>query len=384
MLYRITVKKVPAIQRFIEDEIKKGNTWAIVEYVYKTFRTEEITCFKSKDEAMRLKPRNSVIVPLSALNKILKPLNDFMQSEEVSIWELHIDLERIRKNYLKQSLLNLKHNTMNEENFGYLKDNLKYLGFGEKQHDVLENHLKAAKESFQMTYKTEISKKPFEAILQFKKSVNSDMYFLNNYHASLERSNGEKMEQTFYLNKGRGVTAKEAYNLLEGRAVHKELTTKAGEPYKAWIQLDFENKGKNNNNEVKQFHENYGYDLKAAVGKYAVAELDGSDKEKSLLHSLEKGNIQSVAVGQEGAERKMFIEANPQFKTVTLYDEHLKRVPKESLEQYQSMQHKNGKEVKMETKQELKEDKKKSVKPSDDEPDLMPKKKTSRRKGMSV
>ena len=56
--------------------------------------------------------------------------------------------------------------------------------------------------------------------------------------------NGVKMEQTFYLNKGKGVTAKEAYNLLEGRAVHKELTTKAGEPYKAWIQLDFENKGK--------------------------------------------------------------------------------------------------------------------------------------------
>ena len=89
-------------------------------------------------------------------------------------------------------------------------------------------------------------------------------------------------------------------------------------------------------------------------------------------------------IEKDGSSRKMFIEANPQFKTVTLYDEHFGRVQKEDLGKYQSMQHVNGKEVKMETKQELKEDKKKSVKPTDDEPDLLPKKKTSRRKGVSM
>src|SRR5207245_848968 len=112
------------------------------------------------------------------------------------------------------------------------------------------------------------------------------MYFFNSYHASLERKNGDKVEQTFYLTKGRGVTAKEAYNLLEGRAVYKELSNKAGEPYKAWIQLDFSAKDKNNNNEVNQYHEKYGYDPKAAVAKYAVLELDGREKEKSLMQSL--------------------------------------------------------------------------------------------------
>src|SRR5882672_1660535 len=133
-------------------------------------------------------------------------------------------------NELDQQLNNfsnfLNKNLMNEKNFDYLKDNIKYMGFGEKQNDVLEEHLKQGKESFQLKFNTEINKKQFEALLQFRKSDKSDMYFFNNYHASLERSNGEKMKQTFYLNNGKGVTAKEAYNLLEGRAVFKELSNK--------------------------------------------------------------------------------------------------------------------------------------------------------------
>ena len=147
--------------------------------------------------------------------------------------------------------------------------------------------------------------------------ITTDMYFFNSYHASLQRSNSEKVDQTFYLNKGKGVTAKEAFNLLDGRAVHKELTNKENVPYKAWLQLDFQKKDKTNNFEVKQFHENYGYDLKAAVSKYAVAELNTPEKEKPLMQSLQRGNVQSVTIEKDGSPQKMFIEANPQYKTVT-------------------------------------------------------------------
>jgi len=274
---------------------------------------------------------------------------------------------------------------MNENNYDYLKLNIKLLGFGEKQHEELEKNLREGKEAFQMKFETSINNKPFEANLQFKRPENSDMYFLNSYRASLERSNGDKMEQTFYLNKGKGVTAKEAYNLLEGRAVHKELANKAGESYHAWIQLDFQNKDRNNNNEVKQFHENYGYDVKAAVGKFAVQELDGGEKENNLLSSLQKGNIQSVTMEKDSVSQKMFIEANPQFKTVNVYDSNMKRVQKEDLNQFRQVQPVNGKEVKIkEVSQEVKEVKKNSMKNQDDEESLLPKKRTRRKKGLGV
>lgn len=276
---------------------------------------------------------------------------------------------------------------MNEKNFEYLKDNIKYMGFGEKQNDTLEQHLKDGKESFQLKFTAEVNKKPFEAVLQFRKSDNSDMYFFNSYQASLERTNGEKLDQTFYLNKGKGVTSKEAYNLLEGRSVFKELSNKAGEPYKAWIQLDFDNKDKNNNNEVKQYHENYGYDLKAAVAKFSVAELDGGEKEKALMQSLQKGNIQSVTIEVNGEQKKMFIEANPQYKTVNLYNGKMQRLGQEQrldiLEKHAVKELKEEKHIKEDDQPNIKQDNKKTVKEKQAN-DLDQPKKKGRKKGLSI
>ncbi len=282
----------------------------------------------------------------------------------------------------QQRLLNNKNtNVMNEQNFEYLKDNIKYMGFGEGLAEQLESNVKQGKGEFSLNFKTEVNKKPFEANLHFRKSGDTDMYFFNSYHATLQKNNGESVDQTFYLNKGKGVTAKEAYNMLEGRSVLKELSNKDNVPYKAWVQLDFDNRDKHNNHEVKQFHENYGYDVKAAVSRYAVAELNDPEKEKALIQSLQKGNIQSVTVEKDGNTQKMFIEANPQFKSVNLYDGQMKRVMKEGLDQYKSVG--QSQEVKQEKKMEVKEEVKKGPKQKINEPGQT-KVKTSRRKGVSI
>jgi hypothetical protein len=293
----------------------------------------------------------------------------------------------------QQSLFNsqLKTNVMNNDNFQYLSDNLKYMGFGENLKTDLEKNLNEGKADFQLHYKAEINKKPFEVTMNFRKSETTDMYFFNNYHASLEKSNGEKTEQTFYLNKGKGVTGKEAFNLLDGRSVHKDLVTKEGQPYKAWMQLDFENKDKNNNFEVKQFHEKYGFDLKAAVEKFPITDLKESDKEKALMQSLQKGNVQSVTIEKDGSSHKMFIEADPQYKKVNLYDSNMKLVAKESVEKYQSVgqieagnavKEEMGNDKKKELKQDAKPEKEKLEKKNDKT--LLPKKRESTKKGLGV
>lgn len=266
---------------------------------------------------------------------------------------------------------------MNEQNFQYLKDNLKYMGFGENMTDMLEAGLKQEKPEFSLSYETELNRKPFQATLNFRKSDNSDMYFFNSYQASLTRANGKKLDQTFYVNKGKGITAKEAYNLLEGRAVFKELTTKEGQPYKAWVQLDFDKKDKHNNYEVKQFHENYGFDLKAAVVKFPIAELADAEKEKALLQSLQKGNVQAVSIEKDGGVAKMFLEANPQFKTVTLYDAQMKRVQKEEISQFLSERPGQGNEVKEAIKGEKQSKEQKNEA-------LLPKKRNGKKNGLGI
>ena len=226
--------------------------------------------------------------------------------------------------------------------------------------------------------------------MNFRKSDTSDMYFFNNYHASLEKSKDEKTEQTFYLNKGKGVTGKEAFNLLDGRSVHKDLITKEGQPYKAWMQLGFENKDKNNNFEIKQFHEKYGFDLKGAIEKFPITDLKEPDKEKALMQSLQKGNVQSVTIEKDGSSHKMFIEADPQFKKMRLFDSRMRLVQNDSIGQYKSLGHNDVKtnseavvnDKKKGLKQEVKPVKEKLEKKNDKT--LLPKKRERSKKGLGV
>lgn len=231
----------------------------------------------------------------------------------------------------QSKISNNKINNMNENNLKYLKDNLKYTGFGEALNGELEKNIKEQKPEFQLHFTTELNNKPFNATLNFRKGDNSDMYFFNSYKASIERNDGQKVEQTFQIKKGKGINGKEAYNLLQGRAVYKDMVNKEGQPFKAWQKLNFDEKDKYGNHLVNQFHEKYGYDLPYAVNKFPVLEMDGGEAQEKLLKSLERGNAQSVTIEIDGKQEKFFMEANPERKTVNVYDNKFSMMKHEDL-----------------------------------------------------
>lgn len=298
-------------------------------------------CFREVDEALAFKAAAASKGHAYAL--IYAP----------SVLTVYRQIERVDALSVRSDFSNLKKSTMNEQNFDYLKDSLKYLGFGEGLAEKLKEQLSKGEPAFQLTFETEMARKAFAAVINFRKSDATDKYFVNSYHATLGRKDGEVTDQVFYLNKGKGVTAKEAYNLLDGRSVYKELANKDGEHYHAWIKLDFEKRDKHNNHEVRQFHEAYGYDLKEALSRFAFSELKDPEKSAALLASLQKGNLQAVTFEGEGSVAKLFVEANPQYKSVTLYDGALQRMPKEALEQFKAPA--AGKEItqEMHVKKEL-------------------------------
>lgn len=354
-------------------EISFGREWVTLNSVPYFLDTGDVYFFKTRDEALEFSTNN--ISEFDNYNVLhTSSIRDFL---------LQVPYGRVEGNRLIN--LSSKNSVMNTDNLKYLTDNLKYMGFGEKLNDELQQKMQEGKTDFQITASVEFNKKSFEATLNFRKSDSTDMYFFNNYHASLEKSNGEKVDHTFYLNKGKGVTAKEAFNLLDGRAVHKDLITKDGNEYKAWLQLDFENKT-DKGFEVKQFHENYGYDLKDAVSKFAVAELKEPEKEKALMASLQKGNVQSITIEKNGESHKMFVEANPQFKNVTLYDSSMKMVAKESLSQYQAGVEKGAKAVKEDMADDKKKELTKGQKPDEKKngKSLLPKKREGKAKGLGI
>ncbi len=226
-----------------------------------------------------------------------------------------------------------------QKNVDYLKERIFFLGFGDKLNADLEKNIKAQKEQFQLPMQGEFNKGDKKEVvnfaLDFTKSKQNDMYFLNNYKATLKNDDPEKeRSQTFYINKGNGVTAKEAYNLLEGRAVHKKLTNKDGDPYEAWLQLN-PKKEENGNHKVQQYHSAYGFDLQKSLDKHPLKELVNPDQKERLIKSLEKGNLQEVSYTRNDKEEKMYVEANPKDRNVILYDAQM-------VKQFQGIKEKKG------------------------------------------
>ena len=222
---------------------------------------------------------------------------------------------------------NQKSKVMNQKNFEYLRDQVKYTGFGEGLENDLKQKIEEGKPEFKLQHQVQYGNDSVTATLNFSQSKQSDMYFFNSYQASLQKENSaEKMEQTFYINKGSNITLKEAYNLMDGRSVNKDLTSKEGQVYNAWIQMDFKQSDDNGNFKLKHYHQNYGYDLEAVLSKHPIKELSNDNFKASLLDSLKKGNRQSATFLQNDTEQKQYIEANPQFKPINIYDGSMQRL----------------------------------------------------------
>ncbi|MDP5200187.1 hypothetical protein [Flavobacterium sp. DG2-3] len=264
---------------------------------------------------------------------------------------------------------------MNEKNLQYLKDQLKYTGFGETfDAELRENILKGDKD-FKIIHTGIMNngvpnKDTVTVELNFKKSDQSDMCFFNSYKVNLQKEeNKPGLEQTFYINNDNtSITLKEAYNLMEGRSVNKDLKTKEGETYNCWIKFDFKNSDDNGNFKLQHYHQNYGYDLEAALEKHSIKELLTPQYKEDLMNSLKKGNLQSVTFVVGGEERKQFVEANPQFKTLKVYDSSMQRI--------------NDRESKTEKQSQSKE-KSEAQSNSDDEPAEKEQTKNSRSKTAS-
>jgi len=213
---------------------------------------------------------------------------------------------------------------MNEKNFEYLRDQVKYTGFGEGLEAALKQKLQEQPPAFSLNHQARFGEDTIHATLQFSRSRQSDLYFFNTYQVSLEKG-AESLTQTFYINKGNNITLKEAYNLMSGRAVNKDLTSKEGQVYNTWLQMDFKESDEKGNFKLKQYHQNYGYDLEAALSKWPIKELGNGEQKAQLLDSLKKGNLQAVTFQNEDGDQKLLVEANPQFKTVNVYDGNRQR-----------------------------------------------------------
>lgn len=346
-------------------EIAFGREWVAYNTIPYFLDKGDVQFFKHKEEADEFSDNNiSEYDDYRVIN--ITSIQDFL---------LQIPYGRFEENRLI-NYLNKNVSIMNEKNYDYLKDQLKYTGFGEGLQNDLKEKMEKQTPEFQLNHSQKFGKDEVSATLHFKKSNESEMYFFNKYDAAIKpEKEADATQQTFYINKESSITLKEAYNLMSGRAVNKDLTTKEGEKYNAWVQMDFKETDNSGNFKMKQFHQNYGYNIEQALAKLPIKELASDTDKATLIQSLEKGNRQAVTFVHEGKEQRHFIEANPQYKNITVYDGNMQRVVNSQAQKEKESQG-----------QSVKQDSKKEVKAGDDESDAALKngQKSKKKKGVSV
>jgi len=298
---------------------------------------EDLFCFGDHYEVKEFCYENSTDVDTYdylAIRTVYRVMSEAMQDNSLFIERCGlIDISamvsaRIQRIEVEDVLNNKKDNFMNQKNLEYLQDQIMYSGLGEGTLATeLKQNIEKGSDDFKLKHEVKFGNDTVEATLNFSKSKKSDMYFYNSYDVSLQKEGqSEKLNQTFYINYGQNITLKEAYNMLEGRSVNKNLTNKEGEQYNAWVKLDFEHTDNNGNFRIKKFGESFGYDLDAELSKHPIKELTRDDYKDDLIGSLKKGNIQSVTFIVDGADQKHFVSADPQFKTIKVYDADMQSV----------------------------------------------------------
>ena len=192
----------------------------------------------------------------------------------------------------------------------------------------LEQNIKQGQREFSIPVSYYVNEKEKLDINLFFARDNNGQYQFENYKAVLQSENKsqDSKEQRFAFEPDNIVTASQAYNLLAGRAIQKEYVSRENNIQTAWIQLDFNDKEPSGNHKLKEFHSAYGYDVKEALKQLPLKELTTAEGTEKLLNALVNGHRQAVTLDKEGKEYKLFIEANPKFKSINIYDENLKKI----------------------------------------------------------
>lgn len=222
----------------------------------------------------------------------------------------------------------------------YLKDQLKYLGFGESErlHKDLEKSINSKNQQFELKTASDktLPGNQVDFTLKFNKSESGGV-FLNSYNGKLTNEKSEEISHNFPVNRENTFTAKEAVNLLEGRTIKIEFNNPKTEQLEsAFVKLNFdEPKTEKGNYQFQNFYKNYGVDTVKIVEKSNLI-FDKPEYKVSVIKSLEKGNVVKVKFDLDDKVIEGKAVLNPQYKNLSLYDQDMNRIntnkPLEGLE----------------------------------------------------
>lgn len=214
--------------------------------------------------------------------------------------------------------ITIRSDTQNtQQNKQSLQMDLQRAGFSDLS-TKLEEQIKQGQPQFSIPVSYYVNEKErLDHQLSF--SNHTGQYQFDGFKAKLYNETKTEDRREHFFGKHEGVVMETvlAYQLLQGRSIQKEGK---------WLQLDMNDKDAQGNYRFKEFHSAYGFDLEKVLTQLPLKELQAKSTADKLSEELKKGSRQAVSFIKDGMERRYYIEANPQFKSVNIYDEHSRKI----------------------------------------------------------
>ncbi|KAF2508695.1 hypothetical protein EYY60_16365 [Flavobacterium zhairuonense] len=222
-----------------------------------------------------------------------------------------------------QNQLSLRSDAKKDEiNFNSLNEKVQSIGFPDLS-EKLKNLIGKEQENFIVLLSYYINEKEkISHALSFSK--NAEGYFeLDGFKSSLQNNSSPEDRREYYFKNGleNNFKLNEVYNLLSGRSV---------EHNQSWFQLDFNDRDASGSYHLKEFRNEYAYDLEKTLKAIPLKEISSQYEMEKLKNALRQGDSVSAVLVKNGRENQIYIEANPQFRSLNIYDRHFRKIQKAS------------------------------------------------------
>ena len=233
---------------------------------------------------------------------------------------------------------------MNTYNVEYLKNLHNLLGFGTKLNHVLDSAIARDLQSFSLgisNYHRPLENNDFNGQktdfvqyqLNYSRGNDGESYFLNNMAVTLHKSSlAQPRYHIFDLERDHRITALQAYKLLSGLSLLKEIypKMKEGEPRLAnqqtipvWFKLNLDITNAYGQHPLRTFYPEHGFDLSTVLHKYPLTDKNNPKKIEEILKNLSYGNYQHLEMKIGKKDVPAIISANPQYKSLDIYDKNM-------------------------------------------------------------
>lgn len=215
-------------------------------------------------------------------------------------------------NPVRRYSLSRQYRKLEETNQFKVYNQLKRMGMGEHYRKV-EQKMRNGEREFSIPITSHLKENEWiNQNLSFEQNPLGEYNLISNKVQIINEAEPKNTKQhVFKLGDGTMADAEESYNLLNGRSVQMDGK---------WIKFDMNDKDTEGNYRVKEI--NTSYDLEKCIKELHAKEIAKVTLGERLVEDMKKGKLCEVTIGS----KKYFVEANPQFRTINVYDGNFQKI----------------------------------------------------------